>query len=207
MAWRLLMYAPVRGILIVALLASGCIMPFAIPPTKVEVGAASRAGGTAPSTEMIHVAVGSHLASGTRSRTQKFDLGMGWIFSHDFATEMASNTNGLYVDGAVFVDRTHASRTGVGVRADVSDAPGGVQLRGVLRIDYEWFTPVDKPFKSDSKCGTAAGVHVGSAGVGVFTEAGVMRLPSGEAAWTATAGVSFRLPSALGVAIGIPWCK
>lgn len=193
-------------VLVVASLSTGCIVPFATPPMKVEVGSASQTG-PAPTNSMIHVAVGAHLASGTQSRKQKFDVGAGWVFSHDFAATMPSNTNGFYVDGGVFLRRTHGSRTMLGARGQVTWAPEGGQVGGVMRIEHEWFTPVDKPFSSSGKCGAAGGVHVGTAAVGFFTEAGAMRLPSGEAAWTATAGVMFRLPSAVGVFIGIPGCK
>lgn len=181
-------------------------MPFATPPMKVEVGSASRTRPT-PTNSMIHVAVGAHLASATQSHKQRFDVGAGWVFGHDFADEMPSSAHGFYLDGSWFIHRRRASRTSIGARGQVLWAPEGGQVGGVMRVEHEWFTAVDKPFSSSGRCGVASGVHVGTAAVGFFTEAGAMRLPSGEAAWTATAGVVFRLPSAIGVAIGIPGCK
>jgi hypothetical protein len=192
--------------LAIAILAGGCIIPFATPPMRAEVGAASRTGATA-SPSMVHVAVGAHLASGTQSRKQKFDVGAGWVFQHDVGTDEPSTGNGVYLDGAAFLDPGGSGRTSVGGRTEVMWLPGGPAFALKLRIDSEVFKPTNSPFKSNDRCGSAAGQHIGTVAVGFFTEAGVVRLPEGDTAWTATAGVTFRLPSAVGVYIGIPWCK
>jgi len=184
-----------------------CVMPFATPPIKAEVGAASNRTGEAPSASLIQVAVGSHLASGTHSRNQPYDLGIGWVFQHDFTTEGPSTTNGLYLDGAMFIDRRSSSRTSAGVRSELLWMPGGLAVAAKLRIDHELFRPVSSPFSSHDHCGSASGHQYGTAAIGLFTEAGAVRTPEGVTAFTATAGLTFRLPSAMGVWIGIPYCK
>lgn len=186
--------------------AAGCIIPFAVPPMRAEVGAASRTG-DAPSREILQVAVGSHLAGGLKRDDQTFDVGAGWLFQHDFREPDSASVHGLYVEAERFIVRTRRTRTGLGLRGELQWMPDGVAPGAKVRIDHELFGLVDKPFSSNDKCGTASGVDYGTGGVGLFTEAGATRLPDGTTAWTATAGVALRIPAAVGVWIGIPYCK
>ena len=184
---------------IAALCGSGCIIPFATPPLRGEVGAASVIGQSSPSS--LHVAVGAHLASGTRRRDQPFDLGLGWIFE---ANEHTSASGG-YVDGALFIDRTRRTRTSAGARSELRFTPEGPALAAKLRLDYELYGATTGTFLEDTDCGSMSGRHYGTGAIGLFAETGHVWLPDGNA-WVATAGVTLRLPSAIGVWVGIPWC-
>jgi hypothetical protein len=86
---------------------------------------------------------------------------------------------------------------------------GGHGAAAKLRIDTELFKSGVSDFDSDDKCGNSSGRHYGTTAIGVFVEAGRTWAPemSGGNAWVATAGLTIRLPSAVGVWIGIPWCK
>lgn len=190
---------------VLVLFASGCIIPFAIPPLKGEVGGASRIGHEDErNSSSLHGAVGSHLASGTQNPDQRFDVGAGWTFEKtkdDFAS-------GVYFDTSVFIDRSRGSRTSVGGRGEFRWVDGGNAVAAKLRIDTELTWTGQSDFKGDDKCGTTSGTHFGTTAVGLFVEAGRLWGPemSGGDAWVATAGLTVRLPSAVGVWIGIPGC-
>jgi hypothetical protein len=201
----------VRFALVVLMLAGGCIIPFATPPLKGEIGGATRIGraaridGEAQSSSALHAAVGTHLASGTMTGKQKFDVGAGWTFEKTADTM----SNGLYLDSALFIDRASSSRTSVGARGEVRWLDEGKAAAAKLRIDSELFGAGTSDFESDDSCGSSSGKYYGTTAIGVFVEAGHVWAPemSGGNAWVATAGVTVRLPSAVGVWVGIPWCK
>jgi hypothetical protein len=197
------------------LLATGCIIPFATPPIKGEIGGATRVGRATrldgdemrtASSSALHASVGAHVASATLSNKQRFDVGTGWTMER---TKDAMS-NGVYLDTSWFIDRGGHARTSIGARGEfrwLDDGAKGAAAK--LRIDTELFKAGTSDFESDTKCGSTAGQHIGTTAIGVFVEAGRAWAPemSGGDAWVATAGVTVRLPSAVGVWIGIPWCK
>ncbi len=194
-------------VLAVATSAAGCIVPFATPPLKGEIGASSRIGHEDErNSSSLHAAVGTHLASGTRSRSQSFDVGGGWTFEKTADTM----SNGAYLDGAWFLDRLGSRRTSLGGRGEVRRLDlGATAWAAKLRIDTELFTSGVSDFKGEDRCGTMAGNYYGTTAIGLFVEAGKVWSPemAGGDAWVATAGITLRIPSAVGVWIGIPWCK
>ena len=194
---------------LLAFLLGGCIIPFATPPIKGEIGGATRVGREDErNSSSLHAAVGSHLASGTQSDKQRFDIGGGWTFEKTKDT----TSNGFYLDAAWFIDRTRLSRTSIGARGEVRWLDEGKAIAAKLRIDTELFATGEKDFKGDDKCGTMAGRHYGTTAVGLFVEGGRVWAPhdvmtnGGGDAWVATAGLTVRLPSSVGVWIGIPGC-
>ena len=191
LAWRL-------GV--VALASSGCILPYAIPPLRGEIG------GTTLSQRdpALHVAGGTHLASGTRRRNQPFDVGAGGFFDW---SEHGDSTKGAYVDTAVFVERSPRTRTSVGVRGELRWNPAGRGAGAKLRVDHEMFGATSKDYSGSDRCGFVAGTAYGTGALGVFAEAGHVWMPNDESAWTATAGVTMRIPSTVGLLVGIPGCK
>lgn len=198
---------------LLAVLLGGCIIPFATPPLKGEVGGATRIGRATKLDEMergtgesaLHAAVGTHVASATLTDRQRFDAGVGWTMEK---TKDAMS-NGIYVDGALFIDQTSFARTSVGARGEFRWLGDGHGAAAKLRIDTELFKAGVSDFDSDDRCGSSSGRHYGTTAIGVFVEAGRTWAPStsGGDAWVATAGLTVRLPSAVGVWIGIPWCK
>ena len=194
---------------LLAVLLSGCIIPFATPPLKGELGGGTRVGREGErNSKTLHAAVGTHLASGTTSTTQRFDVGAGWTMDKTADTL----AHGLYVDAAVFVDRTRRARTSVGGRGELRWMDEGRAAAAKLRIDAELFGSGSREFESDGHCGSTSGVHHGTTAIGVFVEAGHVWAPGdpmttrGGNAWVATAGLTLRLPSAAGVWVGVPGC-
>jgi hypothetical protein len=195
--------------LVIAIVATGCVVPFAIPPLRGEIGSSTRIGraGEAGSSS-LHAAAGTHLASATRRRDQAFDVGIGGTYEQT----ATATSRGIYLDGAVFVDRTRRTRTSVGARGELRWLVDGLGERNAmaakLRIDHEVYGGGTRAFSGDDACGAIAGAFSGTTAVGVFAEAG--RVWSGmpeDDAWVATAGVSMRIPSAIGVYFGIPGCN
>jgi hypothetical protein len=204
----------VRVAILFVVLLSGCIIPFATPPLKGEIGASSRIGHEDErNSSSLHAAAGTHLASGTMSSKQPFDVGAGWTFEKT----ADSHTHGLYVDGAFFVDRFRSSRTSVGARGEMRWLEGeGHAYAAKLRAEAELFSAGSSNFESNDHCGSSSGTHYGTGAIGLFVEAGHVWEPqmsaggdgrSGGNAWVATAGITVRIPSAVGVWIGIPYCK
>jgi len=195
------------------LFATGCIIPFATPPLKGEIGGGTRIGRATrlddnemrSSDSSLHAAVGSHVASGTLTGRQKFDVGAGWTMEKT----KDSMSNGVYLDTSWFIDKASISRTSIGARGEFRWLDEGKAAAAKLRIDSELYTAGESDFDSESKCGSSSGTHYGTTAIGVFVEAGRVWAPemSGGNAWIATAGVTVRLPSSVGVWIGIPWCK
>ena len=53
----------------------------------------------------------------------------------------------------------------------------------------------------------AGGAAHGTGGIGVFAEACSVMMPDQKAAFTATAGVTLRVPSTIGIIVAIPGCR
>src|SRR5688572_22521879 len=97
----------VFGLAAVLIAGAGCVIPFILPPVRSEVGAATQIGPDAPAS--LQVAVGTHLASGTRRDDQPFDVGAGYLLAHG----ADASSHGIYLDGAKFIERTRRTRTAV----------------------------------------------------------------------------------------------
>ena len=195
-------------------LATGCIIPFATPPLKGEIGGATRVGRATrldgeeqkSGDSSLHAAVGAHLASVTMTDKQRFDIGAGWTME----STKEETSNGAYLDMSWFIDRASSSRTSIGIRGELRDLNAGHATGAKLRIDAELFRHGKGDFEAEDRCGWMTGTHFGTTAIGVFVEAGRSWAPemSGGDAWVATAGITVRLPSTAGVWIGIPWgCK
>jgi len=194
--------------LVVAVCATGCIIPFATPPLRGEIGGGTRVGREDErNSTSLHAAVGTHIASGTTDAKFPFDIGAGWTMEKTKDTF----SNGFYMDGSYFIDAKGSHRTSIGARGEMRWIEEGKAAAAKLRIDTEWFSAGTDDFTGDSKCGTTAGTHVGTSAFGFFVEAGRVWtsdvMTTGGDAWVATAGVTVRLPSSYGVYVGIPWCK
>lgn len=181
-------------------------MPFATPPVRGELGQSSRLGqaDARGGGDALHGAVGAHLASATTRRDQPFDLGAGWLFERT-ADEVS---HGAYVDGAVFLERAGRSRTSAGARGELRALVDGSAVAAKLRLDTELYGGGHDDFTSEDRCASWAGTYHGTAAVGLYVEAG-REWSTGMAgnAWVASAGVTLRLPSTVGIAIGIPYCR
>jgi len=187
--------------LVVLISCAGCVIPFVIPPVRGEVGATTPVLREDPAS--LQVAVGTHLASGTLRADQPFDVGAGYLLAHNGD----ASSQGVYIDGARFVERSRRVRTSLGGRGELLWTPMGKALGARLRIDHELFGTGAQDFHGSDRCSVSTGTHIGTAAMGVFAEAGPQWLPGGGGvAWTAAAGVTLRLPTTIGVVVGIPGC-
>ncbi len=186
--------------------ATGCIVPFAIPPLKADLGAATPVAHVNAPTEparsgvAMHVAVGVSAASGSPNTDLPFDVGAGALVETSGEGAMVK---GGYAEGAMFVLRNGPKRLSVGGRVEVRDTALGLVMATKARIEAEVVVPGSGSFEGHDRTAIAAGVYHGSPGIGLYAEAGPAWTPEG-AAFVASAGVSVRIPSALGVYIGMP---
>ncbi|MEO8705562.1 MAG: hypothetical protein ABI867_36365 [Kofleriaceae bacterium] len=185
--------------LLVVSCSSGCILPYAIPPLKGEVGATTLRDDPA-----FHVAGGTSVASGMIDRAAPVDVGVGGFLE---SSEAGVLTHGAYADAAIFIDKSHHARTAIGARGELRYTPDGRGLGAKLRIDHEVFAPTKRGYSGSDRCGFIAGAAHGMGAVGFYAEAGHVWQPNDEHAWVAGAGLTVRIPATLGFIVGIPWCK
>lgn len=174
-------------------LLSGCI--FAIPPSRTEVG---WAGGD-HNRSRTRIATGAHLASAAPSESTRLEVGVGVMY--ESGDDMHGATKGPYVDVGVAVLRNEFARLLVGLRGERRWQAHEMHYGTKLRVDLELFSHGEGPFSEASSCGFVAGSYYGMTGLGLYAEAGGAWVP-GDPTWVATTGVTLRLPSAAGIAIG-----
>ena len=177
----------------------GCAAPIGIPPLRGEIGGSAIVGEPG---RALHAGGGAHYASATLGRAVPVDFGAGGFV--EVAT--AGTTTAGYVDGALFVDRSPRTRTSLGARGELRRSAGGFGAGAHLRIDHELYAPSQGPWTAHDRCCVGFGFHHGTSAIGVYVDAGRVWQPEG-AAWTASAGVTLRIPSVVGVLVGIPGCK
>ncbi len=207
-ARRLLFVAAVHRLLAISLglAASGCVIPYALPPLKAEAGGATITG----EKPLFHAGAGTHLASGVLNRAQTFDVGAGGFVE---TTEDGLHTRAAYADASVFIDKSHSARTSVGIRGELrwsparTDAPLERGFGAKLRIEREYFRSTHAGYSGSDSCAAIGGAAHGTGGIGVFAEAGSVMMPDQQAAFTATAGLTIRVPSTIGIFVGVPGCK
>ena len=177
---------------------SGCA--FALPPTRTEVGRTAR-----PDYNGTQVAVGASVASALPATKSRFELGGGIIAR---SREEAGQTalpwqKGAFIDLGYAVLNSTNARVIVGARGEHFGGAGDIQV-AKLRIDAEVLTHVTAGGASASSCGGGIGGATGNVGLGLFAEAGRVfgdRMDDPRAlGWTASAGVSVRLPLMGGIA-------
>jgi len=178
-------------------LATGCV--FGLPPSRTEVGRTwSEAG---PRTR---VAFGAHLGSAIPLARTRLELGAGLLY--DSATEdamtPAPSRHGGYVDVGVVPLRSSFARMIVGARGEEywsGDAGNGYAVK--LRVDLELVGHEAGDFSEADGCSAIAGTGYGNVGLGAYAEAG-RAFGDDPSGWSATVGMTVRLPAFVGVAIG-----
>lgn len=189
----------------VALATSACVIPYALPPLKAEAGGVTVAGAK----PMFHAGGGAHLASGVLDKQQRYDVGIGGFVEN---SEDGVETVAAYAETSMFIDKGERARTSVGVRGELRWSPenlDGIRRRGVgakLRVEREFFGTTSKGYSGADKCVALGGAAHGTGAIGVFAEAGSVMMPGHEPAFTATAGLTLRVPSTIGIIVGIPGC-
>ena len=185
------------GWILTLLIASstGCL--FGAPPSRSEIG---WAWGDRNQSR-VRLATGAHLASAAPSESTRLELGVGVMYEQGDDNAMTSSIKGPYVDVGLAVLRNQFGRVLVGVRGERRWQAHEMHYGTKLRVDLEMFSHGSGPFSEAGSCGFVTGSYYGMTGFGLYAEAGAAWLP-GDPTWLATTGVTIRLPSFAGIAIG-----
>jgi hypothetical protein len=138
--------------------------------------------------------------SPTSRETREMAAGDGSIATPtDVVDAGPRNVHGGYLEVAYTISRSHSHRSWLGARGELLIEDGlaeNSRSTGLYaRVAWELFAPSPSVF-GGSTSGTAGGVGVahGTAGLGLFVEAGAQRSEEDRSAFVATAGVSVRMP-------------
>jgi hypothetical protein len=209
----------------VLILQTGCLVAGALPPSRTDIGTTVIAG-DGEMESGIRFSTGAHLASGTTRVDFPVDIGAGYVYerlarppasavrdgaaSHVSSAPMtdlddARDLHGGYLDAAYTFSRGAGHRSWIGARGELlfRAAPDvDTRVAGVYaRAAWELYKPGEGGFGGFTSRGVGGGVGVshGTAGLGLFLEAGARRGEGDESAFVATAGLSVRLPFLAGL--------
>ena len=204
-----------------------------LPPSRTDVGTTVIAG-SGQIESGLRFSTGAHLASGSIRRDAPLDIGAGYVFQRVARSPVSSearalasagagpvedagdaddhaDAQGAYVEFAHTIDRGSGHRSWMGARGEIlaRDAADGVHTSAgaYARLAWELFTPSRGAGVYAEGCGAGAGFAYGTAGLGLFVEAGTQFTEGERAAFVATAGLSLRLPLVGGFAFNLcPHC-
>jgi hypothetical protein len=176
-------------------LATGCIVPFGAPGTRLDGGYTLD--------HRLTGRVGAHLLSLRKEADARLDVGAGFALNNAVGGGMTGN--GGYLDAAWTQQVDHATLVSVGPGLNLLDRGGAMVSAAYLRAGVEFFAGVDGSGTSDDRCGMAFGGALGRTAIGVYAD--VSRPLTGDGGFAMTAGLSVRLPAFGGFAIVIPGCK
>jgi len=198
---------PGFGTLVVAaaLLAMGCVLPYAVPPSRVDVGGAHVLHGGEGN--VFHLAAGVHSAAMGPGvpRSDAVDVGVGYVLD---AGQGGLRDQGAYGEASWFFLRSEHRRLSVGSRAELLRSGGETGGGLYARIGGEIFTTGGGAGASeaDNGCGTNFFRWRGVPGTGFYAEAGAQHLPDRRTSYVATAGLSIQLPGIIGFFLVMPDC-
>ncbi len=171
---------------------------FALPPSRVEVGRTAR-----PDHNGTQIAVGGSVGSMLPATKSRFELGLGIISRSSEEASTETSKRGVYVDIGYAVLNSEHARMLVGFRGEHFGGAGEIQA-AKLRVDAEVLANIASGGAGGGGCGGGFGGVVGNFGLGVFAEAGRVfgnhMLDPDGIGWTASAGITVRLPFMGGVA-------
>jgi hypothetical protein len=188
--------------------ASGCALPYALPPAQVDIGADRAFRADEPTA--FHLAAGVHAASlgpATIPRSDAVDIGVGYVLDRD---HQRVRDQGVYGEAAWFFVRRPHVRLAAGVRGEALFSGAGYGSGAYARLAGELFAQGSGAGEVDSSKG--GGCNGGSfrwGGVpatGLYVEAGGQHLPDGREAVVATAGLTVRIPAVAGILLLLPGC-
>jgi hypothetical protein len=189
---------------LLSLLASGCIIPFAIPPAKVDTSIGAQLSRNQPAQAALHLNAGLSLASAQLDPNYPTDLQVGYALHVPF--ERGNNAQGVYGAFSWFVPVSQHFRWEVGARGEVLiNEFGGTGFGTFLHLGAEAFGSGSGPFESSSSDGAAFGVSHGTGAFSLFVDAGRLQGVDATASTFVSGGLSFRIPATLGLFIGWPW--
>jgi hypothetical protein len=160
----------------------------------------------------IRFSTGAHWASAANSADEDYDVGAGYVYERvenpggDITSKHVSSdddgasvSQGAYlaVERVLHRDKRNKQRTWLGMRGEylhASEEDGGPSLNALARLNWEVFGQVEGAGSTDTNCGAAVGFAYGTMGLGFYAEAGARRSLEGVASFSATLGLSVRLP-------------
>lgn len=192
------------------LLCSCVAMPFASPPMQLQVAGGARMldSDTVKDQDIpVQVRAGVHpLSLFPKLIQRRGDFALGYLLDYGTGTTL----NGGYLEASVNM-LTHELGGGFGrlsargqarlVYAEPEKAWG---QSGALQLAWEYVTFSDSDFESSDANGGAVGHSYGEGGIGVYLEGAYLRAGTLHG-WTATAGLTIRIPAAYGIAWMWAW--
>jgi hypothetical protein len=202
---------------------SACVpLPFGIPPTKIEAGAAVRIGDDEPGAATFPLRASFHLLQAFLDRHERsFDVGPGWGV---YPTTSGSLTHGPFFEAGwlrpmTFGEDGSGWRFGVNGKGHyllASDLDSGFGL--TLQATFEWTSFVTGPFaectiesssdpyepESSGTDSCSFGVSEGEAGIGFFVETSYAKLGGVDVGWVG-GGLLFRIPMSIGIVLVPIW--
>jgi hypothetical protein len=190
-------------------MAGGCV-PFALPPGQASIGSAST--GVAQRSrsrdeEAPHsIRLGVHpLGLWDSHQTRTLDLGAGYAFERVVRREGQLGTQGPYLELGAYPLRTATAlgtvRAGLRTTGDLLMSDQGTERAGFggsVALAVEVASFASGPFGVNGSDGAIAGLAHGEVGLGGFVGVSHRRFVD-DAYWVASAGISLRLPAAVGV--------
>ena len=204
------MYETIRAVsrlsLTLAVMAGGCVLPYAFPPAQVDLGAARAFRADEPTA--FHLAAGVHSASlgpATIPKSDVVDIGIGYVLDHD---HKGVRDQGVYGEGSWFFMRRPHVRMAAGIRGEALLAGTTWGTGAYARLSGEFFGvgAGEGHINPDNGCGGSIFRWGGVPATGVYVEAGGQHLPDGREAVVATAGVTLRIPAIAGLVLAFPGC-
>ena len=118
---------------VATLLLSGCIVPLAIPSTRIDGGYGSTGQKT--------LRVGTHVVGYRIGRDASWDLGAGYAVTSSH--EMTPGAQGAYLDATYFQRVDGSSRLGIGPGIAAMFSGDQVVPTTYVRASFEMFTATD----------------------------------------------------------------
>lgn len=185
---------------------AGCVVPFALPPTQLQLGGSGRSmperGDAA-----FNLRAGVHpMQVGRGWMKRRHDLGAGYLLD----AGSRNTLHGAYLEAAVIPTSGWISKNTLGrvlIRGQgrvMVESDRFVVGRGAaLQLTGELTKFVNGPFEGKDNKGSTFGWGYGEGGAGLYLEGAYTKLGDIDV-WTFGGGLTFRLPAAFGVWIGIP---
>ena len=140
----------------ILMLLTGCIIPFAVPPAKIDTSIGAQLSRNQSPQPAFHLNAGLSLDSAQLNPYYPTDLQVGYALHVPF--ERGATAQGVYGAFSWFAPVNQHFRWELGARGEVLVSDRGVVGFGTfLRLGAEAFSSVTGPFESSSSDGIALG--------------------------------------------------
>lgn len=198
-----------RALGLCLLFTPGCLLPFALPPSKADIGGGVIAN-QQEAVPALHLNAGISSNAAQNNNLAATDVQVGYVLHAPFSGETneivpGGNFHGIYGGFSRFFPVGPSGRTEVGGRGELLiDRADGVGFGLALHLGIELFTSGTGGFAESSTEGLVVGAYHGTGSLGLFLDLGRLQPPGELGATAISAGLSFRIPSMIGLAFVIP---